>query len=108
MTFSDLVKELKKLKMEQKRVDESDKLEFVLRRDYVKDLNAVLENYYGPALKPEGAAPSRAAEERSSLYGGIWKNQTLYHVSRDGENSLTIIWPWSDNRLVTVKVFLES
>ena len=104
MTYPELLEEAKKLKFREKRVDSPALLELVISHDLMGDLGKVLENYFGPPLKPAHQAPSREANAYSAPYGGIQKNQTLYYRDAEAVSQCALLWPWSDGKLITVKI----
>lgn len=108
MTYTKLREEVKKLEIEEIRADSSKMIEFVIRTDYLTQLNGVLEGYFGPPLKPPDKRPSRQAATYASLYGGIRRGQTLYCKDRDTVLNLALLWPWGDGTCVTVKIVQDQ
>ena len=104
MNFSEFLSEVKKLNFQQVRADQPDYLECVLGKDLLAGLSPLLENYFGPAVKPPGKSPKGKDQEISSPLGGIQKNQTLYWAQRDGNTELAMLWPWGDGVSVTLKM----
>ena len=104
MTYPELVEETKKLKFWEKRVDSPDILEFVINQELLNPLTRLLENYFGVPFKPAQQAPSREASAYSAAYGGIQKNQTLYYRDADTVSHCALLWPWSDGKLISVKI----
>lgn len=108
LTFQELLREAKKLKFAELRADEEKGLEFVARLPQLSQVSAVLEKFFGPALKPTGQIPSKEVEELTAAYGGIWDNQTLYYRNDNGRPYFAMFRPWGDKTSVTVKIFEES
>lgn len=104
MTYAELVEETKKLKAWEKRVDSPDILEIVISQELMNSLTRLLENYFGIPFKPAQQAPSREASAYSAPYGGIQKNQTLYFRDAGTVSHCALLWPWSDGKLITVKI----
>ncbi len=104
MTYPELIEEIKKVKLLEKRVDSPGLLEVVINQEQLNALTLVLQGYFGPALKPAGQAPSREANAYSAAYGGIQKNQTLYYLDGGTVNHCALLWPWSDGKWITVKI----
>ena len=104
MNYAELIEEAKKLKYWEKRVDSPDILEFVISQEFLNSLTRLLENYFGVPFKPAQQAPSREASAYSAPYGGIQKNQTLYYREAENVSHCALLWPWSDGKLITVKI----
>ncbi len=104
MTYPEFIEEIKKIKFWEKRVDSPNLLEFVVSQENLNALTPLLQNYFGLPLKPAGHAPSREANAYSAAYGGIQKSQTLYYVDSGASTHCALLWPWSDGKLITVKV----
>src|SRR5690348_2320796 len=104
MTYPEFVEETKKIQFWEKRVDSPNLQEFVISQENLKIFTPVLESYFGPPLKPAGQNPSREATAYSAPYGGIQKNQTLYFRDSGEFAHCVMLWPWSDGKLVTVKM----
>ena len=73
----------------------------------LKDLDRVFEDYFGPAVKRSGEEPQAEAEQLTNRYGGIAKDQILYHTQRDSTRHLAMVWPWADGKRMTVKIIQE-
>ena len=104
MTYAELVEETKKMKLWEKRIDSPDLLEVVVSREIAGDLSKTLENYFGPPFKSAEQSPSREANAYSAPYGGIQKSQTLYYRDEGVFSQCALLWPWSDGKLITVKI----
>ena len=105
MVFSDFLKEIKKLNLREIRSDTENFLECVVEISFSTQLKNSLESYFGPALKPTGEIPTKKAEEIAAPFGGVRQNQTLYYCQRSSLGYATMIWPWGDGVLMTVKIF---
>ena len=70
-----------------------------------KGMPEKLEEFFGSPKKPAGAKPSGEIADLVSDFGGILKNQTLYYIAKDGFSNIAMIWPWSDGKSTTVKIF---
>ena len=102
--FPGLVAQLKQLPYQEFRKEENGYIEFVLAVKDLLQLYPLLELFFGPPFKPAGIVPSEEAVQRTSYYGGIEKQQTLYYMEEGGLSSCAMIWPWKDDIRVTVKV----
>ena len=108
ITFGELLQLVKKLPVDEKRTDLPDWLEVVVDRSRLEEMRPLLENYFGPPLKPAGQSPSREARKIVEGLGGIRANQTLYHIEKNGAAYLAMFWPWEDGILTTVKIGQEG
>lgn len=108
MTFGELLQQVKKNPMEEKRTDLPNWLEIVVDKTQWNELRQVLEDYFGPAMKPQGQAPSIEARKLTESFGGIRPNQTLYYTEREGIAYLAMLWPWENGILITVKIGQEG
>jgi hypothetical protein len=79
----------------------------VMFRESWNDVQRLLDGYFGSPLKAPGEEPGDEASRVSDLYGGIAKEQVLYHASRDQADQVAMIWPWSDGKRMTVKIAQE-
>ncbi len=102
--FPELIAQLKQLPHDEFRKEENGYIEFVLSVKKVSMLYPLLEGYFGAPFKPEGAEPSREAQDRAETYGGVEKQQTLYYKESGGLSSCAMIWPWNDKVRLTIKV----
>lgn len=104
MTFLEFLAAIRKLKLDEERVQTADYLEVVIARDVLAGLTGLLTARFGPALKPEGELPSGESNRLAKPYGGIRKNQTMY-FRQDGDLfEYVFLWPWEGGARITVKV----
>jgi len=108
MTYTKLLEEVKKLKIEETRTDSFEMLEFVIHRDSLSQLNRILESYFDQPLKPPNEKPSRLVVKYTSPYGGIRQDQTFYFRECDTVLNFALLWPWGDGTLVTVKIIQDQ
>jgi hypothetical protein len=104
MNFAELVRELKKIPLDEWRKEDAGYLEFVVSGHHLAHLYPVLERYFGVPFKPPGVSPTAEHVRKTRGYGGIRKQQTLYYVERDGSDNCAMVWPWNDKSRVTVKI----
>ncbi len=107
MTFEELLSEIAKIKCREMRVRTENALEVVIAKADLGPLTAALESYFGPPLKPEGAAPSRDASGYAEPYGGIRRDQTMYFRKSESRSDIALLWPWGSGNVLTIKVFRE-
>ena len=108
MTFPELLLEIKKVPAKEIRFDTEDSLELVIKVDTLKELNGVLERYFGAAAKPAGKDPTKETLQLTEEYGGIRSDQTFYYLQRDGLAYYGMLWPWGDRVSVTVRLFSKK
>ena len=108
MTFSDIIQSVKQHPLQKLRADTQDRFEVVVPTDQIKALSSTLEQFFGSAKKPAGAKASGEIADLVSDFGGILRNQTLYYVATDGFSNIAMIWPWSDGKNATIKIFRLS
>lgn len=106
--LSDLVLEVKKLELEEVRTNTAKLFEFVIQTKLLPELSSVLENHFGPPLKPAGKNPSKEAAEETSAFGGVRKDQTLYFTKSPEGFYYALLWPWANGLLLTVKIVQEA
>ena len=104
MNYSECIAEVNKIKIFLVRTKSEDYFEFVINLEVLESLNKILLAFFGVVLKPAGAEPSKAAAKYAEDYGGIRKNQTLYYLEKDSVSYCTLLWPWGDGKLITVKM----
>lgn len=104
MTFIELGEELKKIRSDQKTIQEEDYIEMVIRWVDLEKLCKALESFFGKPTKVSGAFPDASAQSLTSSFGGIRQNQTLYSLIENDNLFLGMLWPWADGMLITVKV----
>lgn len=96
--------------------DDSDNYEeIVLLNDDISEWNKALTEKLGPPLiskeeyeivgSSEDVLKSKidVALEIADNYGGVSQGQTLYHGIHDSTVILIMIWPWQNNKNVTLK-----
>ena len=105
MTHEQLLAEIKKLKLQETRVDSKEAFEFVIRQGELNQVCGILEGFFGRAFKSAGEAPTKEAWDYTANIGGIRENQILYYVKHEGISYCAMIWPWSNRVSVTVKIF---
>lgn len=97
----------RKIRHEETRRESEDYLEMVMFRESWKDLSGLLSDYFGVPLKADGEEAGDEASRVSDPYGGVAKDQVLYHALRDEADHVAMIWPWADGKRMTVKILQE-
>lgn len=104
MTYLQLLEKVKQLKLQEIRKDSMNLLEVVVSIESLKQVCSVLESYFGVPFKPAGKKPNAEIQKKTASLGGIRENQTLYFVEEKGIFNCAMLWPWSDGKLVTIKI----
>ena len=107
-TLDELMRKAKKISHEQTRRESEDYLEMVMYQHSSQQLEQLLQSYFGRALKGAGQDVEEPAEAIANRYGGISKEQALYHAQRDSMSQTAMVWPWQDGKRMTVKIIQES
>ncbi len=106
-TLDEVMRKAKRIEHEQTRRESEDYLEMVMFLRSMRDIAQLLDDYFGPALKESGEEVEEEAEKLANRYGGIARDQILYHTQRDNARQLAMLWPWSDGKRITVKIIQE-
>lgn len=104
MNFQELLGEVQKLRIEEKRSASDDYLEVVIARTALASLHQSLTAYFGKPLKAEGHHACGEATRWAKAYGGVREDQTLYCLREEAYESLALLWPWGGGERVTVKI----
>lgn len=104
VTFEELISQVRRLPLEDRRQDAPDYFEAVVATGSVPELSRMLEGFFGQPFKVAGQKPSRESDLHSGRYGGVLQNQVLYYKEREGLSNCAMLWPWGDGRQVTVKI----
>ena len=107
MTFEELRAQVKTLKCEEFRVEDSDYVEVVVAKTELPAMLAVLDSCFGPPMKPFGEDPSPDADRYADAHGGVRDNQALYYRKNESGHELALLWPWGSGLSVTVKMIRE-
>jgi len=104
MTFEELLKDVARIKCDEKRSMTADCCEVVVSTGESKKLNEVLSSYFGPPQKMRGGNFSSEARQHAELYGGVRSGQTMYFRKLETGLELALLWPWSNGMSLTVKI----
>lgn len=105
MTYSDFLKEVRRVKNDHIRSDTDAFTEVVIPRASLTDMMKVMDRFFGAAAKPEGQKPSPEQVHLTARHGGIRPDQILYVRAGGEDGALAMFWPWSNGLLITVKIF---
>ena len=106
-TLEEVMRRTRKIKHEQTRRESEDYLEMVMFLENWNDVLSLFEGYFGAALKRAGEEADEAAEQIANRFGGIAKDQVLYHSLSEDFEHVAMIWPWSDGKRMTVRILQE-
>jgi len=104
MKFEELMDEVKAMEFDTVRVDGNHYFEAVILRDKVPALNEKLEGFFGKQLCPPERKLDPDPEKVSSDHGGVMGGQTLYFLKEKDYFYFAMLWPWSDEYHITVKI----
>ena len=79
----------------------------VIQTDQIHVLTELLEVFFGKPYRPDPRSPMpEHVEGVLENFGGLRSNQSLYFCEKEGFIYYAVIWPWSDQHSVTVKISL--
>ena len=104
MDYQTFLAELKTIPCQELRSEKPEFFEMVVKKDVLDQITAILERFFGPAMKPAGKDPSAEARKKAVTCGGIRKEQTLYFAEKDGYAFIAALWPWSNEISITLKI----
>jgi len=104
MIISDIIKKFGDLKTEQVRVNSIEYDERVIFGDEIEQWHAVLTECLGDPVKSSGEETSKQEFALTVNFGGLCKNQTLYHRKFEEHSIIAMVWPWNDKIHVTLKI----
>lgn len=104
MTLDDILVQARDLGIFERRSLSAEYSELVF---FSRDLDAwlrILTASLGEPRKPAGREPTREDLGLTSKTGGIRINQTLFEKEFGGKTIIAKIWPWDDERYMTLKM----
>jgi hypothetical protein len=104
MTLDDILVQARDLGIYERRSLSDEYCELVF---FSRDLDAwlrILSGSLGVPRKPAGREPTQADLGLTSNTGGIRINQTLFEKELGGKTVIAKIWPWDDERYMTLKM----
>lgn len=106
MTLKDINDRLSVLSIHEQRQQEDHYSELVFCRKDLESWTKVFLEIFGPAVKAEGASPTREDRKLTEGYGGIRNNQVLFKKNCDGITVIAMLWPWESSGYITLKLAL--
>ncbi len=104
MQFYELIKEIKEVVFDTLRADRGDYFEAVILKDGLPELSFRLERLFGLPLWPPKNKLSAKVKNAIKDFGGIMQGQTLYFYEQNSCIIFAMLWPWQDNRHITLKI----
>jgi hypothetical protein len=81
--------------------------EIVFLTENMSAWDKILTEKFGPSLNSEKQTDS-AVLDLANANGGIRNGQTLYYGIYESKEILIMIWPWQDNKHVTLKKIIPE
>lgn len=106
MTLSEIMERCRMLGVNQQRHRGDAYHELVFYQAEIDQWTEIFSDIFGPAVKPEGAKPTKALLHLTRDYGGIWPGQILYKKDFDDVTVIAMFWPWQDGIHATLKMAL--
>ena len=104
MDIDEIIQKGNELGIDQTRAVENKYAEIVILSRLLEDWSRLLESFFGPPVKPSGMTPATLHHTITMAYGGIEKNQVLYAKNFDNKTMIAMIWPWQDQKHITLKM----
>ena len=106
MTLKEIMERCRMLGVDQQRHRSDAYHELVFYQAEIDQWTKIFSGIFGPAVKPEGAKPTKALLHLTRDYGGIWPGQTLFKKDFDDVTVIAMFWPWQDGIHATLKMAL--
>ena len=106
MTLSEIAGRFAGLQIDNKRVDTEEYCELVFYTKDTAEWDKAIAGFFGPAVKPLKARPSREDLRITEAYGGIQAGQVLFRKDVEGRSAIAMFWPWQDGTRTTLKIAL--
>ena len=104
MQFKDLIDDVKKVKIDEVRVDSSNFFEAVVARDGFAKVATHLEKFFGVSPWAFNDPLPSEIQGHINSYGGIMPGQTLYFCDSGNAIVIAMLWPWRDGLHTTLKI----
>ena len=104
--MTEIIEKCEALEVSEKRSLSESYYEIVFFSEQVKEWVKILSDILGPPTKPPGTKPSKEDDRLTDEYGGICKNQTLFHKRDETDEVVVMFWPWQDGEHTTLKMAL--
>jgi len=105
MQFKQLTEEIKNIGFDAIRIESDAYFEAVILQERLDMLHMKLKKLFGDMVNPSDKKFTSDVAEAEENFGGIRMGQTLYFLKdRDNRVYFAMLWPWSDENHVTVKM----
>lgn len=104
MEFNQAREAVKGIVFETVRVDGDKYFEAVIVNDNLPALTDKLDTLFGKAVWPGKNRLTAGIENTINDFGGVQKGQTLYFCQQTSRSVFAMLWPWQDNRRITLKI----
>jgi len=104
MEFKETIETIKKIGFDVIRVESPDYFEAVILRQKLPLLVEELQKIFGKSICPPVNELAKDVGEIVEDFGGIRGDQTLYFLKDRDIAYFVMLWPWSDEYHVTVKM----
>jgi hypothetical protein len=104
MTFKDLMEDIKGIEFDTIRVDSYYYFEAVILRDNLPALAEKLDKVFGEKICPSKKKVSPEVQQAIEDFGGIRDDQVLYFKKDNEYSFFAMLWPWTDEYHITVKI----
>lgn len=102
--FTQLKAALKSIDFNMIRQDTENYFEAVLAKEHLPELVLELEKNLGLPVWPSKDRLSPRIEKNIEEFGGVREGQTLYFGEGEGIYLVAMLWPWQDNKRITLKM----
>lgn len=104
MEFEKIKRDLENIGLDNKRVDNDDYIEAVVKKESIGKIMQVLEGTLGKPVWPSQNKLPKDADKIVKNFGGLRHGQTFFFLSKDGSLLFAMLWPWQDGERITVKI----
>ena len=109
MELIDLIDRLKHLEYSQKKyhVDSlGEYAQLVFNRRHLTAWMEAIAKVLGPPIKTDVQPVTEDIIHITEDFGEIFDHQTLYYREIDGQRIMAMLWPWSDQDAITLKMMI--
>lgn len=104
MTLDEIIKSAAAIEVFEDRGANASYAELVFNTKDAGRWDDILKKFLGAAVKTSGSPPSSAHSDLTRPFGGVYKDQTLYHHKAAGVEIIAMFWPWQNGQQVTLKL----
>ena len=104
MQFEEIMNEIKGIEFDAVRARDQYYFEAVILKDNLPALTERLKKLLGEQVFPSGKKLAPDVEKVVEDFGGITPGQTLYFLKENDCSYFAMLWPWSDESHVTLKL----